>query len=288
MKTLIALFFGLTISGLIYSQDYYPIVQENNEWSTLIVIQTGSYPWDTTYWTERHKLSGDTIIENQTYKKVYKTSEEFPLNWDYWGGIREENKKVWRLGTNNYPESLIYDFNLNVGDTIWLYEYDPMIVDSIGYKPINDENRKHIYFSYPGYPSLTELWIEGIGSNRGILVPGTGTVVGGRFWFLCMKENGDVIYMNPNYNNCFLLTEIEEISNSIMQVYPNPAHDKIKIKNSKNIRIESISLVDLKGQKLREFENNKTELDLSGISTGIYLLKLTYENGEVVRKIMIE
>jgi hypothetical protein len=288
MKTLITLFFGLTISGLIYSQDYYPIVQENNEWSTLIVNEAGPYPWDTTYYTERHKLSGDTIINGQTYKKVYKTSEEFPLNWGYWGGIREENKKVWRLGTNNYPERLIYDFSLNVGDTIWLYEYDPMILDSIGYKHINNENRKHMYFSYPGYPSLTELWIEGIGSSKGILEPGTATVDGGGFWFLCMKENGEIIYMNPNYNNCFLITGIAEMNNSLIQVYPNPAKDIIRITNIDNIQIESISLFDLKGQKLREFEKTETELDISGISTGIYLLKLTYENRKEIRKIMIE
>jgi len=288
MKTLITLFFGLTISGLIYSQDYYPIVQENNEWSTLIIIQAGPYPWDTTFWTDNFKLSGDTVIDNQTYKTVYKSQEEFSVNWNYWGGIREEDQKVWLKGTNNYPERLIYDFTLNIGDTINLWDEDPMIVDSIIYKPINNENRKHIYFSYPGYPLLSEFWIEGIGSNRGIFESGSGTFVGGTTWALCMKENGDLIYMNPNYNNCFLITEIEESRNLLIEVYPNPAQDKIKIQNTENIKIESISIIDLKGQKLLEFENNKTELDLSEISTGIYLLKVTYEKGEIIRKLIVE
>jgi hypothetical protein len=288
MKIIITLFFGLMISGLLYSQEYYPIVQENNEWDVLKVNESGPYPWDTIYWTETFILSGDTVLNEQNYKKMYKSAEEFPLNWSYWGGLREENQKVWHIGINNYRERLIYDFDLSVGDTIWLYEFDPMIVDSIQYKPINGENRKHIYFSYSEYPSLTELWIEGIGSNRGILEPGPANFDGGGFWLLCMKENGDLIYMNPNYDNCFLITDIEEINNSLFQVYPNPAQDKIKITNTENIRIESISFVDLKGQKLREFENNKTEFDLSGISTGIYLLKLTHENGEIIRKIIIE
>lgn len=288
MKTLITLIFGITISSLLLSQNYFPIVQENNEWSVLTVIESGPYPWDTTYWTETFKLSGDTVIDNQTYKTVYKSQAEFPVNWNYWGGIREEDQKIWRKGTNNSPERLIYDFNLSVGDTMWVYEVDPMVVDSIGFELINNETRKHIYFSYPDYPSLTELWIEGIGSNRGILEPGSATFVGGGFWLLCMKENGEIIYYNPNYNNCFLITEIAEINNTLIQIYPNPAQDKIKIKNSGNLKIESISIIDLKGQKLMEFEKTLTLLDLSKISTGIYLIKLIHENGEITKKIIIE
>lgn len=288
MKNSILLIAGFLTIISISGQNYFPLVQENNEWTTLIVIQSGPYPWDTTFWTDNYRLSGDTVINNQTYTKLYKSQEEFPINWNYCAGLREENQKVWRIGTNNYPEMLIYDFTLNLGDTINLWDEDPMIVDSIVNKPINNENRKHIYFSYPGYPSLSELWIEGIGSNRGILEPGSGTFEGGSSWFLCMKENGAIIYSNPNYNSCFLITEIEEINYSLIEAYPNPAEDLIKISNLENIRIESISLFDLSGQKIRDFDKSKTELDLSRISTGIYLLKLSYANSEIIRKIIIK
>lgn len=287
MKNSILLIAGFLTIISISGQNYFPLVQENNEWTTLIVIQSGPYPWDTTFWTDNYRLSGDTVINNQTYTKLYKSQEEFPINWNYCAGLREENQKVWRNGTNNYPEMLIYDFTLNLGDTINLWDEDPMIVDSIVNKPINNENRRHIYFSYPGYPSLSELWIEGIGSNRGILEPGSGTFEGGSSWLLCMKENGAIIYSNPNYNSCFLITEIEEINNSLIEAYPNPAEDLIKISNLENIRIESISIFDLSGQKIRDFDKSKTELDLSRISTGIYLLKLSYANSEIIRKIII-
>ena len=63
MKTLITLFFGLTISGLIYSQDYYPIVQENNEWNVMYVIFPG-IGWDTVYWTNTYRFEGDPIIND--------------------------------------------------------------------------------------------------------------------------------------------------------------------------------------------------------------------------------
>ena len=288
MKTLITLFFGLTISVLIYSQNYYPIVQENNEWNVLQVIYPGTgNPWDTIYWTQTYKLTGDTIISEQTYKKVYLSEEEIPTNWEYEGGIREEEEKVWYFSKYGNGETIIYDFTIEVGDTI-TYLPQPLVVDSINYREINGEDRKHFYLSYLEIP-YTEFWIEGIGSNYGILSSGGGMGIGGWTWFLCMSENGELIYMNPNYNSCHLIsTGFEEIKNSIIQVYPNPTQDKIKIANIDNIQIESISLVNLKGQNVREFEKNKTDLDLTGILTGIYLLKLTHANGEILKKIMIE
>ena len=276
MKTLISFFFGLMISGFIYSQDYHPLVQENNEWNVLMVI---GYPYDTTYWTMTYKIYGDTIISNQTYKKVYKS-------WEYEGGIREEEQKVWYFSKYGNAETQIYDFTLDVGDTV-TFLVDPMVVDSISYIEINGEDRKQIYFS----PLLQfiEHWIEGIGSNLGILQSGSSAIVGWRTWFLCMSEDGELIYMNPNYSSCYLNnTEIVEVHNPKIQVYPNPTSGKINIRNSENVKIESISIIDLNGQNLLEFENDINELDLSGFSKGIYLLKLTYQKGEVYRKIIIE
>lgn len=288
MKTAITLFLGLTLSGLIYSQNYFPIVQENNEWNVLQVIYPGTgNPWDTIYWTQTYKFTGDTIISEQTYKKVYLSEEEIPTNWEYEGGIREEDEKVWYFSKYSNGEILIYDFTIEVGDTI-SYLPQPFVVDSINYHEIHGEDRKHFYLSYLEIP-YTEFWIEGIGSNYGILSSGGGMGLGGWTWFLCMSENEELIYMNPNYNSCHLIsTEIEEISKSAIQVYPNPAQNKIKITNPENVKIESISIIDLKGNTLKKFKKNKTELDLSGISTGMYLIKLTYGNEEVIRKIMIE
>ncbi len=288
MKRLLIIFFGIIISGFIYSQNYFPMVQENNEWSELIVAVPYPNPWDTTFWTNIYKLSGDTMLSGQLYNKMYWADDEFPLNWTFWGGIREENEKVWHIGINPYPERLIYDFSLSVGDTIWLNEYDPMIVDSIEYKPINNENRKHIFFSYPGYSSITEIWIEGIGSNRGFMQSGSATYIGGRSWFLCKKENGEIIYMNPNFTSCFLTTEIVERSNTLIQINPNPALDKIRISKNDKIQIKSVFLMDLQGNRIREFNKNENELDLTGIPQGFYLLRLTSENGEFLRKIIVK
>jgi hypothetical protein len=287
MKTLIALFLGLMISGLIYSQDYYPIVQENNEWNVLKVFPTPGNPSDSSHLTMTYKFYGDTIISNQVYKKVFKSEAEIPVNWGYVGGIREEEQKVWYLSKYESEETQLYDFTVEVGDTFATPGWESMVVDSITYIEINGEDRKQIYFSTWGY--FIEHWIEGIGSSFGILQSGSGLVVGWYTRFLCMSEDGELIYMNPIYSSCYLVsTGIEEIHYTRILVYPNPARDKIIIKNRDNVKIESISIIDLNGRVLLKFENDINELDLSGFSKGIYLLKLTYGNEIIIKKIVIE
>lgn len=278
MKTFISLILGLMISGLIYSQDYYPLVQENNEWNVLMVI---GYPYDTTYWTITYNIYGDTTISGQNYKKVYKSGE-------YEGGIREEEQKVWYFSKYYDEETQIYDFTLEVGDTMNIY-YDWMVVDSISSIEINGEDRKHMYFSCYGQGGLLEHWIEGIGSNFGVLQSGGCFVVGYKTIFLCMSEDGELIYMNPNYSSCYFNnTEIVELHNPKIQVYPNPTKDKINIKKSENVKIETITIIDIIGKKLLEFDKDRNELDLSGLSSGIYLLKLTFGNDIIIKKIIID
>jgi hypothetical protein len=222
------------------SQEYIPLVQESSEWNDLVVTMTGPYPWDTLHFTETRIIGGDTTIGSHTYKKLFKSTEEFPANWQYAGGIREEGQKVYSVGTNiNFPEREIYDFSVIQGDTIEYY-METIIVDSVAYKPIYGQNRKHIYLSYF---NTTELWIEGIGSNRGLLYSGSAGVDGGRYWFLCKTEDGVTVYMNPNYNTCYLkTTSINENIKPIIGVYPNPTTNYLWISIPDEMPLEGLTV----------------------------------------------
>jgi hypothetical protein len=285
MQKSILLLVGLLAAVLASAQTQFPIVQQDNEWNVLIVTE-GSNSLDSTYHTVNYRINGDTTLNNQAYKKIYNSMEEFPANWTYYGAIREDNQKVWFLSASNNPEALLYDFDLNVGDTINIL-HDPMIVDSIIDKPINNEDRKHIYFSY--YDSIIkEVWIEGIGSNKGFLSPGSGFAVGGRYWLLCMKEQASTVYMNPNFNHCFMASGISENKSSVFHLYPNPANNQVKITVADNLMIESISIIDMNGKRLKEFEHTDAELDLSGIPGGVYIIQLIHNKGKTHQKLIVE
>ena len=60
-----------------------------------------------------------------------------------------------------------------------------------------------------------------------------------------------------------------------LQVVPNPVQQRAVIEASKEI--SSVSLFNLAGQKVAEFDS--VELDLSGMSQGLYLLKVNFADG---------
>lgn len=71
-------------------------------------------------------------------------------------------------------------------------------------------------------------------------------------------------------------------------IYPIPVSDFLRIENKMNIEIESIFITNLNGQILKQFDSSKTHLNVSGLTSGIYILKILSKNGELTKKIIIE
>jgi hypothetical protein len=272
-----------------YGQDYFPLIEENKTWNVLAVAFQP--PFDTSFSTITYKVSGDTIINSESYKKIYSSNEENPANWNLWCFMREDaNKKVWSRLPGSYSENQMYDFDVSVGDTVMsgLGEIVSLKIDSISDILVNQEIRNKYWLSCIEFPDYKETWIEGVGSNKGICWSGSAFIVGGWYWFLCMSENGELIYMNPNYESCYLITDINEIEKTILKVFPNPTKNTLTIENIEHIEIESISLLNTNGQIIKQFDSKNTQLDLSNISSGLFLLKISYNNGELIEKILIE
>lgn len=271
-----------------FCQNYYPLIEENHTWNVISVALVGPLPWDTTYSTLTYEFFSDTILDGQSYLKLYKSNEENPANWNLWCFMREENKKVWMKPDLQSPEMLMYDFNALQGDTIMIgYQApdEPLVVDSIGVTSINGADRIKYYLSSYNYQ---ETWIDGIGSDKGICWSGSANLVGGWFRFLCLSAGNELVYRNPNYTSCYLITETEEIERSVIRIFPNPANNFLRIENKENATIESIVLSDANGQFIRQFDPKKNQIDISDITSGLYILKIIHENGVWTEKVIIE
>lgn len=283
MKKAIILIFSSVLSIIIYSQNYHPIIGEDKTWNVLSVGVNPPPPWDTTFFTISYKLSGDTIINSVTYKKMYSSLEEIPINWNLVCFMREDaNRKVWLKDNFWEDEFLMYDFSINEGDSIQVGFPEPvyLYVDSITSVTVNGTLRPKYCMSCKIMPDYRETWIEGIGSNKGIISSGSAFIVGGWSWLLCMSEGGELIYMNPNYNSCYLIsTDIIEKNNSIIQVYPNPAKDKLILNLGHDGNYEEIKLINSQGvvvlhEDLLDCHDNFF-IDISKLPKGFYLYMLT-------------
>ncbi len=213
MKTLFTSAFFL-LSILSFGQQGYQIADTTKTWNT---IQYGWASWGvwgcggttTTRFTDQY-FPGDQYLD------VIECEDSLMLVWDIVGFIREDTIAKQVFFKTGGQEGLIYDFSLEVGDTVqpdnfyMNYDLSPLVCDSIDQVNINGKmkNRFHLFHTLwserdPYYPS--EIWIEGVGSNYGILYSGFGSLMvgGGTVSMLCCNQNGNTIYMDSLFSKCY-------------------------------------------------------------------------------------
>ena len=64
-------------------------------------------------------------------------------------------------------------------------------------------------------------------------------------------------------------------------VYPNPAVGQINIEPPMNKTIKSYAILDLSGRQVRQGNHSATGVDVSGLSQGLYLLRIEFADGSV-------
>ena len=73
-----------------------------------------------------------------------------------------------------------------------------------------------------------------------------------------------------------------------MEVYPNPASDRVTIKSASTI--ENLEIYNQLGQLVKQHKvnSNLVNLDVSGLKSGIYFIKAYSSNKVSTRKLVIE
>ena len=298
----------------LFSQNYYPFPDTNTAWNTV-----GDNDFTPDQWHLRYAMYGDTIINSILYTKVYEMYDSTILhtNSTYFAAIREnENKQIFCL-LPGFSESILYDFNLNVGDTIyyniggvlghsevrfWDENHYRIIIERDSMLMLNNQYRRKWVLEESFF--CDRIWIEGIGSINwyGLFNPLITTFYtnGDGYQFACFKQNDTVLYLNNMFcDQCFcqLYTSIakQNIENKkLITLFPNPSKGKITIQNNEaGNKIHKIEIFDLLGKKQIDklFDyNNKTEIEIRELKSGLYLIKIYNIENEVlgIKKVIIE
>ena len=244
------------------------------------------------------KITSDTTLNNMQYRKVMNTSDPLMINWSLAGFIREVDQKVFYKKKNVSAECLLYDFGCSVGDTLNLNcscgEDSKFIVDSINYKSVMGVERKHIYVTYllSGIDTIfgdinnafvVEYWIEGIGSNGGILNGGgsLNCFTGGGTGLLCCSEDDKIIYMDTYFNSCYVLTSEPNVKqeDELIEVY-NIGENVVTVKPlTGNSGI--IQIFDISGNQIIQEGIELKESQICLPATGAYIYRFIAKTGEV-------
>jgi len=201
MKKLICILVLLQ-GSISWSQEYNPLVDSLNKWSGMSCAIDPNYtlgPFDCE--TSFVRFSQDTVIEGNTYLKVYK-SDTLQQNWVLQGYIRENSLREVYFRNLIDQEKLLYDFGLEINDSVVLGGGwpDTLICTDIDSVLIGNDYRKRIHLKNDGFP--IDTWIEGIGSEYGVLKSGQ-YLIGATNDLLCYYEHDSLLYISP-YNDCFI------------------------------------------------------------------------------------
>ncbi len=86
-----------------------------------------------------------------------------------------------------------------------------------------------------------------------------------------------------------LLESAKFTSNTVdFSVYPNPANDVVNISNSTSAIISNVEMTDLNGRVVKNVTLNATEgqINISDLSTGVYMMNVSSDQGTSTKKII--
>ncbi len=99
----------------------------------------------------------------------------------------------------------------------------------------------------------------------------------------------------PTNNNVSMkITAFATLSNlnfsaNLFSISPNPANDFVNISNSENIKVSSVKITDLNGRVVKQnsFDSvSDISMNVSDLSSGIYMMNINSSEGSVIKKII--
>ncbi len=229
--------------------------------------------------TFQYILDGDTLIDSVNYKKIFKSGMNngggyFDIG--FIGGLKDDtiNKKVYYYNAEDDTEYLLYDFNLNQGDTFHADYFNSgmgssnIIIGTIDSVSVSSKHAKRFQLLNAGWGSEIYL-IEGIGTTMGLITP-VYSYFESHNELLCFKNNDTIVFFNELVfasEQCDLISGIENNEENGAFAFPNPANSAIKINGKKTAFVRILNVF---GQTL--VESKEPIILLHELPKGLYFL----------------
>jgi hypothetical protein len=81
-----------------------------------------------------------------------------------------------------------------------------------------------------------------------------------------------------------LTTGINEVTHQLISLYPNPAHDLIKIQN---LEVTEVEIYNTLGQTIK-IEGRVEEVNVSDLEAGVYYIKIKGTGSQLTQKIIVQ
>lgn len=268
------------------SFEYWDLISSPCLWTDYNKIYKSSY---------RYFMNGDTTIGGKVYRKVYnhridsifcepsKILESATDSIKPWATVRETpDHKVFAYNGVTGSEFLLWDFDKGIGDTFVSANdrYDTCFVQRIDTIWVGGKPRR-TFECHCGIKI-----IEGIGNVRGVFWGNicSGGIHGG-LTPICYKLDGQVVPIYPGATATCRLGAYSSLDrpklSTALQLFPNPAKGKIQLSRQNALNSSLVKIINPLGQVVKEFSwtSDKTEIDVSQLTPGIYFVNVQSKGG---------
>ncbi|MCX6245447.1 MAG: T9SS type A sorting domain-containing protein [Bacteroidetes bacterium] len=281
----------LAISATAQRSTYHPFPDSNTVWNWHMTVY-GFPPTDNLY---SIIFSGDTLINSVNYHKLKTPYVQQVMKSGmvgYRGAIRQDapGRRVFIVPAGETAEQLLYDFNMQVGDSVRGYTetgLNPLdVVESIDSVMVGTDYHKRWKIN-TGYDIY---FIEGIGSTYGLIEHSPGTIVDwASISLTCFQQDGHTLYPDTLID-CPVITSVKSGTkkSGTFTVFPNPTNGSFHIEFDDPRNIGEIRLTDLTGKIiLQQKTKDQARIKIDDLDQGIYFLTVTDKNDRsTTRKII--
>jgi hypothetical protein len=218
--------------------------------------------------------------------------------YSYGGAIRQDTaqKKVYVVFPLSTQDTLFYDFNLNLGDTLppsAIYNSENYYVSSIDSILIETNYRKRFWLCNITNPPPcstgpnSPAYIEGIGSTFGLT---TSLFEPGEYGcgLNCVQVNHATIYPDSSYNCSPLdltLSVNENENNSFnLTVSPNPFSTQTTFQTAAPLQNASLTVYNFVGQTVKRVDDlagQTVTFHRDNLPSGLYFVRLTQDGNTI-------
>jgi hypothetical protein len=265
----------------------------------------------------QYVVQGDTTIQNQNYKLVQRgpfvpanhlCSPNIPYVDTYphttglyiFGGLRQDTlaKKIYFYSFKVNAEYLLYDFAMQIGDTVKGFFAMDTLLDGMGISTtywcgncritsidsvnLNGEYHKRLWVNL--YHTAI---IEGIGTDKGLFEPLFAFEADGRL--LCTSIGNQTLYGDSLCYQMDLSPVNENTANLGVSIFPNPASEEFTVKVDNPTAKLHIALYNLTGQQVGSYSSGGNQLTIprNNLPNGVYVAQIEVGSSVVRRKILL-
>ena len=283
---------------------YHPFPDSNAVWG----MGAGCTDWNCgTYRYVQDYIAGDTVIDGNAYKNIGQS-----VSIDYEGCsctipedlgegfLREDTaarKVYWRF-PGSTADTLLYDFTLELGDTLrGLYGNSGMCsstvftVQSIDSVPVGSSYRKRINFTSIDFDSCSPTSIiEGVGSTTG-LTTCYATPTSFAIRLDCFTVGDSLFYLAPCGTTSLACGNLPSgvsdgagFADKLIAFHPNPTAGIMKLVCHFSQPSLDLLIYDVTGKAVyrNHISQEQSTIDITALGKGIYMA-LVFQSGVLIR-----